>query len=485
MEKAFEESRGKLSVYAEGIMFGANKAWQEKMVEKAKNVERKVREQNEVVKFVKDQFDKTGGVLHEAIDWLRGEVAENVEERVRIRVEGFKEEVRAMIDEYLDDRIEEFVVKRRKIEEKSKKKLEEEKKSKPKASVDVVSEDEKKGENEENVSSTLHAPMEGEHDNDVLSVSVDRMSVSVESEEEIVIQKQKGALLERPILLDYDFAGNVDDDVQKYFEEYQFENHGRMDTNEDKSRDYFENNFFFHYVREKDDKSFNVGPKVPMLYFDGKTSFLNVNYKLFFEYAEMMPRAIIVSEDEYNGKTLNDLFFQNRHKVSLFLFVEYILERCTTHFTRMDYYLQLFVILHLKDLYQIYRNQAKLYWNDLFDVFFEDGFFDKIYNALSKNAKFSHVKDTLRKKDCFSLFDFFGKEILYGTYKSKFFHIQPNELSEIKKVDDYNFVKKFVTDKNSSFETNRFRDLHIFLEIYKNEEASSPESQFVPIESMD
>ena len=164
--------RESIRSYAEGVIHGVNKEFQERMVERASNWERKMKSQSLAMKELKEQHKKVDLLMSDAVDTISGEAAQNIEQMVKERVSDFKEEVRQMIDSHLEDRFEDFSAKRRKTEPES---VIEGKKTSVDVVpiVDVVSEDKKESE----ASSTLRVPMEVV-DTEILSAPGDHASTS-------------------------------------------------------------------------------------------------------------------------------------------------------------------------------------------------------------------------------------------------------------------------------------------------------------------
>ena len=86
-------------------------------------------------------------------------------------------------------------------------------------------------------------------------------------------------------------------------------------------------------------------------------------------------------------------FFRNSVRYSVFLFVEYILEGATNRFETPTFLFQLFVTLHLKSVYARFKLSGLFVFRDLPDVYFEEGYFDKVFSILQPKAKFSQSKD--------------------------------------------------------------------------------------------
>ena len=146
--------RESMRSYAEGVIHGVNREFQDRMIERASNWERKMKSQSLAMKEMKEHYKKVDFLMSDAVDTISGEASQNIAQMANERVSDFKEEVRQMIDSHLEDRFEEFSAKRRKTEPES---VTDGKKTSVDVvpSVDVVSEDKKESE----MSSTLKVPM--------------------------------------------------------------------------------------------------------------------------------------------------------------------------------------------------------------------------------------------------------------------------------------------------------------------------------------
>ena len=171
MKREVRKCRESIRSYAEGMIQGINKEFQEKMLERAKEWERRMKTQNTHVRQLMEQCEKVDDLMSDAVDTVSGEAAENISQMVNDKVREFKEEVRQMIDSHLEDRFEEYSAKRRKTEPESVRKRKETSVGVV-PSVGVVFEEKEESE----MSSTLKAPMEASVD--VLSAPGDHVSTS-------------------------------------------------------------------------------------------------------------------------------------------------------------------------------------------------------------------------------------------------------------------------------------------------------------------
>ena len=103
--------RERLGDYAEGVMQGMLKTFQEKMIERASSLERKIKNQSVIAQEVKNQYKKMDVLMTDAVDLISGEASQNISQMVNERVRDFKEEVRQMIDDHLEDSFEVFTAK--------------------------------------------------------------------------------------------------------------------------------------------------------------------------------------------------------------------------------------------------------------------------------------------------------------------------------------------------------------------------------------
>merc|ERR1711942_423470 len=372
----------------------------------------------------------------------------NMGQMVNDKGREFKEEVRQMIDSHLEDRIEEYSAKRRKTEPESMK----ERKETSVAvvpSLAVVSEEKEESE----MSSTLKAPMEASPD--VLSALGDHVSTSGSF---MSIPPKPGSRLEFGST-EYSHENDISledrEKYTKYFEDYVYETHGNKNENRkvfeskclgtEDTKSVIEQHFFVFYKRE--DK-------------------FVVDLDVLCHVAVSLPKCKFVCDNKssYDGKTLEELFFKNKDRYSTFLFVEFVMERLTTKFEPPDFLLQFFVILHLEKVYSKYKLCAKFVFHELFDVYFEKDFFDKIFDMLLPKSKYGTEQNGVAnfwKDVCKPLCD---KE-----YKSMFF---------CKNLYEQKFREDFFSRKNPQNPE----------EPCVSQEASSsvsPESQFVPLESLE
>merc|ERR1711942_299310 len=182
--------------------------------------------------------------------------------------------------------------------------------------------------------------------------------------------------------------------------------------------------------------------------------------------AVSLPKCKFVCDNKssYDGKTLEELFFKNKDRYSTFLFVEFVMERLTTMFEPPDFLLQFFVILHLEQVYSKYKMCAKFVFHELFDIYFEKNFFDKISDTLLPKSKYGEEQNGVINfwKDA-------SKPLCDKEYKSMFF---------CKDLYEQKFREDFFSRKNPQNPE----------EPCVSQEASSsvsPESQFVPLESLE
>merc|ERR1711942_264994 len=163
------------------------------------------------------------------------------------------------------------------------------------------------------------------------------------------------------------------------------------------------------------------------------------------------------NKSSYDGKTLEELFFKNKDRYSTFLFVEFVMERLTTMFEPPDFLLQFFVILHLEQVYSKYKMCAKFVFHELFDVYFENKFFNKIFDILLPKSKYGTEQNGV---------DFWTdvcKPVCDKEYKSMFF---------CKELWEQKFREKFFTTRLSQNQEE------------PNSSSASPESQFVTVENL-
>merc|ERR1711942_296493 len=176
--------------------------------------------------------------------------------------------------------------------------------------------------------------------------------------------------------------------------------------------------------------------------------------------AVSLPKCKFVCDNKssYDGKTLEELFFKNKDRYSTFLFVEFVMERLTTKFEPPDFLLQFFVILHLEQVYSKYKMCAKFVFHELFDVYFENKFFDKIFDMLLPKSKYGEEQNGVAnfwKDIC--------KPVCDKEYKSMFF---------CKELWEQKFREKFFNTRLSQNQEE------------PNSSPASPESQFVTVENL-
>merc|ERR1711942_495965 len=180
--------------------------------------------------------------------------------------------------------------------------------------------------------------------------------------------------------------------------------------------------------------------------------------------AVSLPKCKFVCDNKssYDGKTLEELFFKNKDRYSTFLFVEFVMERLTTKFEPPDFMVQFFVILHLEQVYSKYKMCAKFVFHELFGIYFEKDFFEKIFHMLLPKSKYGKEQNGV---------DFWTdvcKPVCDKEYKSMFF---------CKKLHEQKFRENFST-------TRIIQNQEEPSILHEASSSVSPESQFAPVENL-